>query len=933
MISEWIKEKLDPLVGEPLIILQDPQRLIRRGDFIVHGWGESNGYAVLYCTGNLGLRTLLQEANAQNPQARILLVDRSRHDAKRPLFYPDLWARSRSHTRLQLTLRDYLMEATGHDHWPLLVNTDRQISTLIIENLEAVITAYHQLRAVDPNRFTDSDLYKILLGAVLAINPFKNLSPAEVRRLCIERHNELDELRSWLPADVMDQLEEAIHGAPKPFCWLLERDPEQVMLAFLLAAVMHQHGLDFQLLLANLDPQLHAYRDIDPHQLEISLKDLSTSNADLLQHDTQFLEKYLINNPTICRDLLFNNLHLTDASFAEKVLNKEKLIPLIRNVALIILLMNLIQQRDIKFHHKVLSAIESQENDPTFLASLRPGEKWHDLVLTYQRAISVFELTEKLKKAHEHLQSAKPEDLDFEFFNDVWNQQGLNCLDFFLADLNRLLRVGDMLPLPMQDLWSEVKQPWEETRALFQKICDVAEKTQRQINKKFQQLYQKQYALWIQDQNAPAVFTHQFLGRVLKANWDPQSNKKAVILVFDGLRTDAWQQLLKPVLEERFEVSAEYPGSALIPTETELSRKAIAAGKLPAQFSGQNSRELELLKSWLKDNLRITPQFEVLCDDDTVASGMTMRYVSKNLEYIVFKFCDDNLHNNKQDLAFIYNSILNQIVQQDVRSVIRNLPEDILLFIASDHGFTPMPSKTILISEDMVNNERDIKYRNARVISPLPADVADNVCVFKMKDIGVDQPNHTSGRQDTSLMIFPHPDYVFKRFKGRHGPDNYSHGGLSLSECMVPMVVLSTRKKDQGELRIEELKLEGSAREGEPIQLQIVVMSGKLFSEKMMVNLSFSQSDIPARREIFSGQQKIFRIYWQPNFEDIDPEIRLKGEITLPITVTLSYKQGSQSFKSSRTLEARIQLDDARLRRRLDTKLDLMMGKKPTIYK
>jgi hypothetical protein len=928
MMSEWIKQKLDPLVGEPLIILKDPQRLIRRGDFIVHGWGESNGYAVLYCTGNLGLRTLLQETSVQNPQARVLLVDRSRSDAKRPLFYPDLWARSRSHARLQLTLRDYLMETTQDSHWPLLVNTDRQISALIIENLEAVIAAYHQLRAADLNRFTDSDLYKILLGAVLEINPFQNLSPAEVRRLCIERHNELDELRKWLPADVMDQLEVAIHGAPKPFCWLLERDPEQVMLAFLLAAVMHQHGLDYQLLLANLDPQLHAYREIDPHQLEVALKDLSTSNADLLQHDTQFLEKYLIDNPTICRELLFNQLHLADATIAEKALNKEKLIPLIRNVASITLLMNLIQQRDIKFHRKVLSAIELQENDPTFLASLRPGEKWHDLVLTYQRAISVFELTAKLKKAHEKVQTGKPEDLNFEYFNNIWNQQGLNCLDFFLADLNRLLRVGDMLPLPMQDLWPEIKQPWEETRALFQKICGVAEKTQRQINKEFQQLYQKQYALWIQDQNAPAVFTHQFLGRVLKANWDPQSNKKAVILVFDGLRTDAWQQLLKPVLEERFEISAEYPGSALIPTETELSRKAIAAGKLPAQFSGQNSRELELLKAWLKDNLRISPQFEVVCDDDTVASGMTMRYVSKNLEYIVFKFCDDNLHNNKQDLAFIYNSILNQIVQQDVRSVIRNLPEDILLFITSDHGFTPMPSETILISEDMVNDEHDIKYRNARVISPLTADVANNVCVFKMKDIGVDQPNYARGGQATSLMIFPHPDYLFKRFKGRHSPDNYSHGGLSLAECMIPMVVLSNRRKDQGELRIAELKLEGSAREGETIQIHIAVISSKLFTEKTMISLSFSQLDILARREIFSGQQKTFKVNWQPSFDDIDPEIRLKGEVTIPITVTLSYKQGMHTIKSSRTLDARIQLDDARLQRRLDTKLDLMMGKK-----
>lgn len=930
MISEWIKKKLDPLIGDPVIILRDPQRMILRGDYIVHGWGEANSYAVLYCTGNLGLRTLLQEVKDQLPNGRILLVDRTRLGAKRPLFYPDLWAKSSERARLQLTLRDYLIETTQDEHWPLSVNSDRQLSALLIENLDSAVEAHRRLRAAHPSRFTDSDLYKIVLGAVLEINPFHNLSPADVRRLCIERHNEMEELRGWLPPDVLDQLEKAIQSAPKPFCWLLERDPEQVMRAFLLAAVMHQHGLDYQLLLANLDPQLHAYREIEPSQLELALQDLSKSNADLLQHDIHHVETYLLENSTICHELLFNHLHLDNPTQAEKALNKEKLLPLIRNVALLTLLINLIQQRDVGFHRAILASIEVQERDTTNLALLRPGEQWGELLLTYRRAISVFELTAILKKAHEQLSTTNTDDLKFEFFDDIWNQQGLNCLDFFTADLNRLLRVGDMLPLPLQSLWPEIKVPWEQARELFHKICNVVEKTLQQVNRKYQQLYQKNYSRWITDQKSPSVFTHQFLARVLKAHWDPKSSKKAIIMVFDGLRTDAWQQLLRPVLEERFQVVAEYPGSALIPTETELSRKAIAAGKLPAQFLSHSRRELELLKGWLKDNLRITPQFEVLCDDDTIASGMTMCYASDQLEYIVFKFCDDNLHNNKQDLAFIYNSILNQIVQQDVRSVIRNLPQDIMLFITSDHGFTPMPKETILISEDMVDDERDIKYRNARVVPPLPKDVEEKVCSFYMKDIGVDMPIKNSTTKGDQLIIFPQPEFIFKRFKGRHQPDQYSHGGLSMAECLIPAVVMVPSKEERGDLRIEEVKLEGSVREGETLQIQVMVMSKQLFTEKITISLSFSQQDIPERREVFSGQQRTYSIIWQPNFDEITPELRRQGEITIPLTVTLSYKQKTETYKSSCTLEAHIQLDDARLRRRLDTKLDLMMGKKPS---
>jgi len=43
-------------------------------------------------------------------------------------------------------------------------------------------------------------------------------------------------------------------------------------------------------------------------------------------------------------------------------------------------------------------------------------------------------------------------------------------------------------------------------------------------------------------------------------------------------------------------------------------------------------------------------------DDDMVASGMTVRYVSDQLEYIIFNFTDQNLHGNPQDLAFIYDT-------------------------------------------------------------------------------------------------------------------------------------------------------------------------------------------------------------------------------------------------------------------------------------
>ena len=55
MIEQSVIEKLNPLKSEDLIILADPQRMIRAGARAVDGWAKENGFTVLFCSGNLAL--------------------------------------------------------------------------------------------------------------------------------------------------------------------------------------------------------------------------------------------------------------------------------------------------------------------------------------------------------------------------------------------------------------------------------------------------------------------------------------------------------------------------------------------------------------------------------------------------------------------------------------------------------------------------------------------------------------------------------------------------------------------------------------------------------------------------------------------------------------------------------------------------------------
>ena len=120
---------------------------------------------------------------------------------------------------------------------------------------------------MDEHRFTDSDLYKIVLGATLGINPFHKMSPGEIRRLCIENHERLEQLtnlfaggRSDEASEVLGRLREQIAQADKPWCWMLDHDPQSVVRAFTLSAIMHQHGVEYQVLLDNFESGLGGIR-------------------------------------------------------------------------------------------------------------------------------------------------------------------------------------------------------------------------------------------------------------------------------------------------------------------------------------------------------------------------------------------------------------------------------------------------------------------------------------------------------------------------------------------------------------------------------------------------------------------------------------------------------------------------------------------------
>lgn len=926
MIADWILRQIEPLKREALVIVRDPQRMVQQGNYILDGWAEDNGFTVLLCQRNLYLREVYERQMRDDSDSRLLLVDRSREDAKAPLFYPDLDVLAGHKRQLRLSLRDYLIEATGDPAWPRLVD-ETNIARLLLANLDAIEEVHRQLRKVDSSRFTDSDLYRVVLGAALKINPFlKKLSPSQIRQLCIEQHSQIEQIAPLLPETIMETLRKTISSAPKPFCWLLERDSALIVRAFTLAAIMRQHGLEYSVLLTNLDPTLHDFREIDAKFLDEALRDQLSTDPDRVSDDIHDAENFLTEDKSRLEFLLRDRLKLGERDSALAVLQNERLSLLIRSLSLVSLLCDLITDADLMFHKQVIALLDKQTGDADLLAMRRPSSTWEAVESAYRRAFTVYKLVNRLLKYEKELKVKPEADLTFEEFNRLWNEEQLNRLDYYIADLKRKLRVGE-ISLLRPAFWKELDDAVQNAQQVFTATAIDIGRIQGLIDARFQDFYHLHYGTLIHQQDAPMIFTHQFLPRLLKNHWDPKSGQKAIIIVFDGMRTDAWDELLRPIFLERFDLVFEFPGSAIIPTETQLSRKAISAGVLPEAFTTGN--ELKLLQHWLRQNMGLQPKFEVLKDEGQIKSGISVYFQSDKLDYIVFNFTDKNLH-EADDLARFYNTTVRDLIREDVRSVIHNLPENALVFITSDHGFSPVPETPINIPETVIHDGNDVKYRNARTTGRLQAPDAEKTVAFDVRQLGIPTTSEAVRNQPIKYVLFPRPGYSFRRPKWGHKPDPYTHGGISLAECFVPMVVMGPRQKVKPLLIIQSLRQVGAISEGEELSLEILVASSQLMPLDIAITFTFSHDDIPTRIETFDGKNtNTYTVRWKPALDNISDESRQQGYAQQAITVVMSYRQENATIRVSKNTEVRIKLDPAKLHRRVDSKLDLLMGKIP----
>jgi CheY-like chemotaxis protein len=343
-------------------------------------------------------------------------------------------------------------------------------------------------------------------------------------------------------------------------------------------------------------------------------------------------------------------------------------------------------------------------------------------------------------------------------------------------------------------------------------LISILESQKVEANAQFSKFVERNYEDWFEPNADKPVQSHT-LFRELVVPELVKKDKPVLFVVIDNLRYDQWKAM-ESTINNYYKLEKEVPYYAILPTATQYARNAIFSGLLPLEMEkqfpqywkndvdegGKNLYEGEFLSAHLKrlglnikeDYFKITnlaggkklaDNFKTLKDNNLVTivyNFVDMLSHAKTEMDVVKELASDDKAYRSLTLSWFKNSPLLDIIQQAQKLGFK-------LIITTDHGTINVKNPSKVIGDK--NTSLNLRYKTGRSLTYEDKEV---YAVKDPKKIGLPTINMSSSyifaKNDYFLAYVNNYNHYVSYYK-----NTYQHGGISLEEMIVPLLIFNPR--------------------------------------------------------------------------------------------------------------------------------------------
>ncbi|MBN2089346.1 PglZ domain-containing protein [candidate division KSB1 bacterium] len=305
------------------------------------------------------------------------------------------------------------------------------------------------------------------------------------------------------------------------------------------------------------------------------------------------------------------------------------------------------------------------------------------------------------------------------------------------------------------------------------KLRQQIELSQQQIHDYFVNWVASNYAFthdWLKQINSGKTLPFQ----MIHAHLTQKTAPPLFVIIFDGMRWDGWE-LLRPIFERVFRNRQFEIQSILLPLPsiTNIGRTFVLTGDIkPAAEWSAIRQALKLDQRDIFSEYPSTHPQRIV--ETIMQSGACLKIIHINL-------FDQRIHHSTLSLQSNYDEIQREFLDVYV-PILERLPTDSPIIICSDHGFIQVSGKYYRSTSGIINPDEPFQHRRYLALPEIQAD-KKHFAYFSEEQLGL-------AESSVNGLAFLKDPVVFK-IQPTEKFVRYAHGGISLEEQVVPVVIIN----------------------------------------------------------------------------------------------------------------------------------------------